>query len=52
MHIGLPHQGCFGLRVWIPAVSDPSVCHLRDGRYVDVTSSEVTIVRYLLEQDE
>lgn len=52
MHIGLPDQGCFVLRVWNPAVSGPSVCHLRDGCIVDVTSREVATVRDLLEQDD
>lgn len=29
MHIGLPDQGCFVLRVWNPAVSGPSVSPAR-----------------------
>ena len=33
MHIGLPDQGCFVLRVWNPAVSGPSVS---PARYVGI----------------
>lgn len=29
MHIGLPDQGCFVLRVWNPPVSGPSVLFAR-----------------------
>jgi len=52
MNVDLPDQGCFVLRVWNSAVSGPSVCHLRDGFIVDVTSREVATVRDLLERDD
>lgn len=49
--LNLPGEGVFVVRVWRPDLAGPSVCALRGGDVVDVTSPEVATMRDLLELD-